>query len=678
MKWNFNEFLANLSIRAKLSYGFGVILLVLTGVVATTLWSLNDTRVRVSAMNSETQPTVFAAIALKEKLRECAAAIGFYFLTAQDQHKKAFEDSLSVLSTLTKELKNTPLAKKNTEIRATVNLIEIHIRQLQSFQSTIIKYATDSDENMPAARFAGENLQPLTQAILASTSAMISSEMEESVSTIRRQILFNISEVRYVWSNIMNFNRAFLIGGQMTNVDNIHLYLPKLKRDLEALEKMKDILTFEQQEGIQTIQAAIKKWEQQFKIIVELRTGDKAKMDAYLIKTEISPLIDKINANLNRLVTKEQYNMLTSSKSLLSQTQQTTSLVSILLGIGLIFGILIGWVITNAITGPIAVTADAMNNIAEGEGDLTFRLKQRGKDELSMLALGFNRYTEKIHHMVKAVSTRTGELGRASRDMEQSAQTTKRVVAQQKKAVDEIVHAVRDLDKAVEETAGHAQQVAAETQLADTKTAEGHKTVNNALNGINSLVGATSSVSDAIQKLAQDIESVGGIVDVIRGITEQTNLLALNAAIEAARAGEQGRGFAVVADEVRVLSTRTQQSTHEISNKIAQLQKNTRYALDEILKSKQLANETIGLTSEASHSLRAITQAVSNITQMITRIATAAEEQSAVVREISQNSTQLSTLADQAAVDSTQSLKVSESMLSISDDLKQLVMRFRT
>jgi methyl-accepting chemotaxis protein len=319
----------------------------------------------------------------------------------------------------------------------------------------------------------------------------------------------------------------------------------------------------------------------------------------------------------------------------------------------------------------------ALKDIAEGEGDLTQRLEQRGNDEISELAGQFNTFAENIQTIIQLVSQTSTHLAQASEDMNRSTLNTSDSIKRQKLEVDQAATAITEMSSASHEVAQNADLTAESTKDADRQTKEGRSLVNQTLDAIQTLTEKTQTTAQTIEQLGNGINQISSVIDVIRGVAEQTNLLALNAAIEAARAGEQGRGFAVVADEVRTLANRTTQSTEEIRSKVESLQKEATNAVSSILENRDLANATMEVANKSGASLDSITDAVSRITSMTLQIASAAEEQSSVAEQINQSIVNINQMADDADAQAHSISENSEKLSVTSETLNALVNRFK-
>jgi methyl-accepting chemotaxis protein len=352
----------------------------------------------------------------------------------------------------------------------------------------------------------------------------------------------------------------------------------------------------------------------------------------------------------------------------------------IIAGIGLVLllvFIMIALYVAGKVTQPLRDTAEALIDISRGKGDLTRRLNVMSQDEVGQVSQGFNDFADKIQRLVIDLKTGMEDLSNSTQQMNSVVNKTHKDVQKQRDETAQAAAAVHEMAAAAQEVAGNAVGAASAAQEADNETVSGQKVVEDTINAIKALSDDVNRASDVIAQLDLDADKIGTVVNVIKEIAGQTNLLALNAAIEAARAGEYGRGFSVVADEVRTLANRTQQSTQEIQSMIERLQIGAREAVDVMDTSKAQGVATVERAAKASDSLRIITGSVSTITQMNTQIASAAEEQTAVADEISQNVQQIADIAEHSASNADALSQTTQEMSALEQRLKIIVSQFK-
>ena len=345
-------------------------------------------------------------------------------------------------------------------------------------------------------------------------------------------------------------------------------------------------------------------------------------------------------------------------------------------GIALLLAVLV-MLISRSIVRPLDEAVSAMATIASGEADLTRRLDTHGNDEITRLGQHFNSFTGQLQQVVSRLLQAAHELGHSAGEVGSTAVQAQQHSDQQSQQMEQVATAINEVTYAVQDVAKNAEQASSETSLAQDRARQGQQSIQRSLAKIDELSATIDQAVHVIEALAGQSTRIGSVLEVIRAIAEQTNLLALNAAIEAARAGEQGRGFAVVADEVRLLAQRTQQSTAEIQAMIEHLQGQSEAAVKAIDASSQASRATVEQASEAGSSLDAISQALHNLTALNASIASATLQQSHVVEDINRSVTETAELSRQTAVAAQQSSHSGHSLNRLSAQLEQVLGQFR-
>lgn len=326
---------------------------------------------------------------------------------------------------------------------------------------------------------------------------------------------------------------------------------------------------------------------------------------------------------------------------------------------------------------PLNNVSQALAQIANGSGDLTQRIHVENKDEVGELANNFNTFVESLQQLIQHIRLQSQQLTEGSEQSTSRVNNSVKELNLQQQEITMVATAVTEMASATRKIASHAEQTAEAAQNSSSSTQKGHSLVIETKASINNLANEVNEASMVISELQQHSQEINTVLATIQGIAEQTNLLALNAAIEAARAGEQGRGFAVVADEVRVLSQRTHTSTEEIKSTIDILQQTTSRAVNLMKSSSDLANSSVEDADRATLALEEISSSVTLISDMATQIATAAEEQTHVTGEITQNVTSIKDVTDLLVIDSTDSLDQSHSLKEQAVNLSEKVATFK-
>ncbi len=330
-----------------------------------------------------------------------------------------------------------------------------------------------------------------------------------------------------------------------------------------------------------------------------------------------------------------------------------------------------------SIARPVQLIKANLDDMAAGDGNLTHRLPVASRDELGELSASFNRFVEKIHLLVQQVAGTTGSLSGLVGAVASQAQRSEQAMERQRHETDQVATAINEMSAAAHEVAQSAQRAAEAARDTDAEGQSAKRVVDQSVQSIHHLVSEVRASSESLETLRQDVQGIVSVLEVIRAIADQTNLLALNAAIEAARAGEAGRGFAVVADEVRALASRTQQSTGEIQGMIDRLQNTTDEAVTTMQRATQMGDSTREQATRAGTSLDAIAQLIGTINSMNAQIASAAEEQTAVVEEINRSVHQIAVAVDGVANDAVEGAQTSRDLNGLGERLRRLVGQFQ-
>nr|WP_323157694.1 methyl-accepting chemotaxis protein [Pseudomonas fulva] len=374
--------------------------------------------------------------------------------------------------------------------------------------------------------------------------------------------------------------------------------------------------------------------------------------------------------------------MQTSQAMTTSQTQvrdtaaaQAKALLGLATGLAVLLGLLAAWVITRQIILPLREALRGAERVANG--DLTLHEPSLRKDELGQLQASMQRMTQGLRELIGGIGDGVTQIASAAEELSAVTEQTSAGVTNQKVETDQVATAMNQMTATVHDVARNAEQASEAAVMADQQAREGDRVVSEAVAQIERLASEVANSSEAMSQLKGESDKIGSVLDVIKSVAQQTNLLALNAAIEAARAGEAGRGFAVVADEVRSLAQRTQQSTEEIEELIAGLQSGTQRAASVMDSSRQLTDSTVELTRRAGSSLENITRTVSSIQAMNQQIATAAEEQTAMAEEINRSVINVRDISDQTSAASEQTASSSVELARLGTHLQGLVRRFK-
>ncbi|MCL6415951.1 methyl-accepting chemotaxis protein [Aestuariirhabdus sp. Z084] len=339
--------------------------------------------------------------------------------------------------------------------------------------------------------------------------------------------------------------------------------------------------------------------------------------------------------------------------------------------------IIISLILVRQTVSKITASVEVMEDIAQGDGDLTRRLEVEGNTEMDQLAGAFNRFAAKVHDIICQVTDATEELSHSSSEISTLARQQSDAMGNQHSEIEQVATAMNEMTATAQEVASSASEGANSANQAHQQSEQGQRILDATISSIRSLDSRLEEAASVIKTLETETENIGSVLGVIGGIAEQTNLLALNAAIEAARAGEQGRGFAVVADEVRTLASRTQDSTAEIQEMINRLQQESAQAVSVMTVSREQSSTSVDQATQAGESLQSIVHSINAINDMTTQIASAAEEQTAVADEINNNVTRISDISSETTIGLESTASGASSIQDLGGRLQQLVSQFR-
>ncbi|WP_414828979.1 methyl-accepting chemotaxis protein [Alteromonas sp. H39] len=385
------------------------------------------------------------------------------------------------------------------------------------------------------------------------------------------------------------------------------------------------------------------------------------------------PQMAELASSLRTSVFKSMSDQGALTNETLSQTMLIVIVVSV---ISAILGLAISYFGSRAMVAPIISASRTLQSM-EQTNDLKQRLSVNGKDEIGQLATSFNRFADKLQKLVSEIINATVQLSAAAEEMSEVTKTTRHQVASQTEETMQVASAINELESTVKDVAHNAENASRAAEETDVEAKSGSVVIQNTVTGINSLAGEIEQSSLVIEELRTESQAISTVLDVIKNIAEQTNLLALNAAIEAARAGEQGRGFAVVASEVRTLAQRTQDSTQEIEGLISTLQSGAVNAVNSMSNNQKSILSLVEQAEGATKALTSITKMVSSINEMNSMIATAAEQQSVVVGQVNRSVNNIHDVSSSTLTSAEQISDASAELANLGSKLQEQVSQFK-
>lgn len=499
----------------------------------------------------------------------------------------------------------------------------------------------------------------------------------------------------------INFERALRLGGEMKSdpdaaagykkaVDKFESHSKivnsSIKKAEVLAEKSKQFAhTKEAQKEFEHVESFLKNIDEQHKVYEEhvhevfnvLLKGDVQQANKLSKKIEVEE--EKIDHELQELLVELQNFTQAATLRAEHDEQDAFRLLVIIAIVALVFGGGLSIVLIRKLVGNLLGNIRSATISAEliAAGDLTKEISSNGNDEMARLIKALDVMRNNLHDMVADMGNSSSQLAAASEELTAVSDESKHNINIQQSEVEQAATATNEMTSTIQEVAKNAASASEAAMTASESTVEGKQVVQKTVESIGDLAEDIEKASNVIHELESHSEKIGGVLDVIKNIAEQTNLLALNAAIEAARAGEQGRGFAVVADEVRTLASRTQESTTEIESMVDQLQNGARESVAVMVTSREKATKTVEQANAAGTALHSITESVSLISDMNTQIATAAEEQSSVADEINRNITSINDLGKETAAGANETSSSCEELAQLAASLQNLIDRFK-
>nr|WP_053116996.1 methyl-accepting chemotaxis protein [Pseudomonas sp. P1.31] len=637
-----NSWFGNISVNMKLGLGFGLVL-ALTCVLALTGWtSLGGLIDRSNWMSDITQ--------LNSGLTKLRVVRLQYMLTNGDE--TAAQNVQTTLEAFAAQQQKLISSFKSPE----------NVKLLKAQAATIAEYQTSLNKMRNAYRTANSARDAM------SVNAEAAYRQIESISKHVQQM--DMSEQRFEqFQAITTAKEAFILTRYevrsymaATNADTEQKAVAQLDVAIASLKQLNVHFADTQADALRQLETALVNYRS------ALQAFKNANSEAVQARKEMTDQGATIVTQSEQL-----YQIQLDRRDAESAQARTLQLISTLLA--LLVGVIAAVLITRQITRPLRETMAVVDRIASG--DLTHNVIVTRRDELGVLQQGIARMGVTLRDLISGIRDGVTQIASAAEELSAVTEQTSAGVNSQKVETDQVATAMHEMTATVQEVARNAEEASQAAAAADGEAREGDKVVNEAIAQIERLASEVVRSTEAMSVLQQESDKIGSVMDVIKAVAEQTNLLALNAAIEAARAGEAGRGFAVVADEVRGLAQRTQKSTEEIEGLVAGLQNGTQQVSAVMNNSRALTDSSVALTRKAGLSLESITRTVSNIQSMNQQIAAAAEQQSAVAEEISRSIINVRDVSEQTAAASDETAASSVELARLGGQLQQMVSHFR-
>ncbi|TBV09585.1 methyl-accepting chemotaxis protein [Stutzerimonas kirkiae] len=641
----------DLGVGKKLLLGFGVVLLLTLAVAATGFYAVTGIIGRAQQVD---QLAHVNALMLSARGQERDFA-----LTRNSASAVALRDSLAALQAALQELAGTASVREQADLSAIASAAQEYGRQFERYGALIEQVAglrEHMDQSAQNSRYEFEGIElemyDAVRALRLEGDRLRGSDpltVAEAASGLTKNIL-----------DLRTFENVYIGNPSQESVDNwneVHSNVIDVGRNLKRW------LNESQSAAMDTALAELETYRKSFDAF---RDGREQRVS---LEQSLAEHSASVIAALER---SEQ----TATQDMREQRHNAYLLLASIALLAIVIGLFAAISITRTITVPLRRTVQLAQRVAAGDLSQPAPANVRG-DELGQLQLAMQGMTDSLRTLIGRIGGGVAQIAASAEQLSAVTAQTSAGVQNQRMETEQTATAIHQMAATVQEVARNAEQASLAARQADDEARQGEAVVRQAIDEIGRLAGEVEQSGRGIEALNAESGRIGGVLEVIRTVAEQTNLLALNAAIEAARAGEQGRGFAVVADEVRALAQRTHESTKEIETLIASLQHLAQQAVEQMGSSRALTQNTVELSEQAGAALGRITGAVSTIEQMNQQIAAAAEEQGAVAENISESVTRVRDIGERSAEASEQTAGASAELARLGGELQGLVRQFR-
>ncbi|PWW34122.1 methyl-accepting chemotaxis sensory transducer [Idiomarina loihiensis] len=663
-----------ITVAMRVIGGFAIITLLLLIISLSSLFNINSIGSSVDKLNDEAVPALNQVSAIKVDILELGTVQleTFYdeSLEQVEAHRKEFNESNKLLFSSLEKLKELIQGNGQSD---EINELEKDSRQYISLIDRLFSQHSEYLE-----------LQNVT-----------ASQLDE--------IAFNIDDAAIMLLDTMDASNNEVISREASNIESSLSSLITLMYDLNKANKLDSaqIIRSEIDINIDSIRPRLQVLDDEptgaaGTMIDDAITTVRDALDSLQgagsypdnvirrqqLRVDSEDSLNKSEVQLNKLMT-ETDSLQTAVRGIADGTRASVTdsistsswLNSIITIISIVLAVFISWYTVRSISRPLARVNHMLNIMADG--NLTERVDYSSQDEFGELASNTNKLTGNLRKLIEGIANRATQLATAAEQSSNVSDETTNAIDEQRRQIEQVATATQEMNSTASEMADGAEQALREIQHSDDEAKRVRQISDKNRATIEGLASEIKGASEVIDQLSENSKNIGGILDVIRGIADQTNLLALNAAIEAARAGEQGRGFAVVADEVRTLASRTQESTEEIQDMIENLQNDSQRAVTVMNKGREQAELSVQQSDEAAQALQSITESVHQASDSSNHIANAAKEQSSTAQDISERLESIVSIAEQTASGSKQTAQASNEVAKLADELQDSIKSFR-
>lgn len=663
-----------LTVAARVIGGFAIITLLLLIISLSSLFSLRSIGQSAEQVNNAAIPSLIGVADLQTQLLQLSNSQLEAFHSENQAHvdtlRNEFNQALSNLNqqleSIRERLHQSGHYGVVSALENDIQLFTVQVDQLFETQQRYLQLAQTRDQALGDVEFAADDAAMLLLDLTDENN--LDDEVYNQAGLLENN-LNSLVTLAYDMVNVDELGRAEIIRSEIEVAVNSSR---ERYREINALAGEHSLII---EVGALLNTAADSLFANDNSLV-------NATLDRLRARQQAAELLSTNNQRMDDII-EDMYALQTLVQQMADDLQESASSAitrsawvnSVLTIISVVFAIVVGYFAVRSISLPLAKVNKILNTLANG--DLTGRLDDSARDEFGELSGNINKLIINLRELIEGIADRATQLATAAEESSSVSAESRNSIQEQRAQVEQVATATQEMSSTSMEMASGASQALSEIQHSDEEAKRVRTISDENKRTIEALAEEIQHASEVINQLSANSANIGGILDVIRGVAEQTNLLALNAAIEAARAGEQGRGFAVVADEVRTLASRTQQSTEEIQQMIERLQTDSRRAVEVMERGRNQAETCVTQTDEAASALQSITDSVHQASDSSTAIATAAEQQSATAQEISEKLEAIVAIAEQAESGARQTDQASGEVAKLAAEMQDSIKTFR-
>ncbi len=699
-----------MKIQSKILTGFALASLILFGSIFFTAYEVSENQAINDQVINNQVPTAQAGLKVLNGVNHSLAALRGWIILGKDKFKDQRADAWVNIDAAVNEMNSLSSNWAYAENIDKLKEINILLSQFKDYQNEIENIA-NTPAQRPDLKILFDDAAPVAGIMSTEITKIIDQELKEKATPARKQLLGMMADVRGSLGLGLANIRAYLLSGDIKFKNKYDKFWAKNERRFAELESKSNLLQADQKISFKKFADARKLFAPLPPKMFDIRGSNQYDIANYWLGTKAAPTAFKIKTLLSDLTVSQQQLLTANTEKAESMLASLLSLQWVLLGIGLLLCSAIGIYLGRSISKPIsqvveltdkmntefALLTDVIESVANN--DLTVSMKENkidsleinSKDEIGSLAiaiegtleakdkisLSLNKMTANLRTTIQHFHENTNQVAAAATEIASSAEQMTKGVVSQNEQVLQVSTAIEEMTATIVETSNNTGEANNVSKESSDTAGNGGEIIAETIQGMHRITEVISEAALSIEKLSKSAEQIGEIIGVIDDIADQTNLLALNAAIEAARAGEQGRGFAVVADEVRKLAERTGKATGEITGMIKGVQTETGEAVNSMEAGIKEIQTGTDLTDKAGNSLSDIISMSQKLTDMIHQIATATEQQSVAAEEISTNIEKISSISRETAVGAEESAQAAEILSKEAEGLKVAISKFK-